>query len=118
MKASHLSVLISIIDQDPYDFIDPNPDEEATLSEGDLQHNAPYVSCIKVSINICTDPYVSAFIILSVKQRHHKHVHVYKNTLTAPHTVKELSLSHPQELERVLKTHQSKDKENWKEESG
>ncbi|XP_052412373.1 leucine-rich repeat and calponin homology domain-containing protein 2 isoform X1 [Carassius gibelio] len=56
-------------DQDPYDFIDPNPDEEATLSEGDLQHNAPYVSCIK-------------------------------------------------ELERVLKTHQSKDKDNWKEESG
>ncbi|KTG42285.1 hypothetical protein cypCar_00000339, partial [Cyprinus carpio] len=56
-------------DQDPYDFIDPNPDEEATLSEGDLQHNVPYVSCLK-------------------------------------------------ELERVLKTHQSKDKENWKEESG
>ncbi|XP_016348310.1 leucine-rich repeat and calponin homology domain-containing protein 2-like [Sinocyclocheilus anshuiensis] len=55
--------------QDPYDFINPNPDEEGTLSEGDLQHNAPYVSCIK-------------------------------------------------ELERVLKTHQSKDKENWKEESG
>lgn len=48
-------------DQDPYDFIDPNPDEEATLSEGDLQHNAPYVSCIKVCINIYTDPYVSAF---------------------------------------------------------
>lgn len=44
-------------DQDPYDFIDPNPDEEATLSEGDLQHNAPYVSCIKVCINIHTDPY-------------------------------------------------------------
>lgn len=35
-------------DQDPYDFIDPNPDEEATLSEGDLQHNVPYVSCLKV----------------------------------------------------------------------
>lgn len=48
-------------DQDPYDFIDPNPDEEATLSEGDLQHNAPYVSCIKVRINIYTDPYVHAF---------------------------------------------------------
>ncbi|XP_058632788.1 leucine-rich repeat and calponin homology domain-containing protein 2 isoform X5 [Onychostoma macrolepis] len=64
-----LTKLDSNKDQDPYDFIDPNPDEEATLSEGDLQHNAPYVSCIK-------------------------------------------------ELERVLKTHQSKDKENWKEESG
>lgn len=34
-------------DQDPYDFIDPNPDEEA-LSEGDTQNSAPYVSCIKV----------------------------------------------------------------------
>ncbi|XP_066509404.1 leucine-rich repeat and calponin homology domain-containing protein 2 [Hoplias malabaricus] len=56
-------------DQDPYDFIDPNQEEEATLSEGDLQQNTPYVTCIK-------------------------------------------------ELERVLKTHQSKDKENWKEESG
>ncbi|XP_059403990.1 leucine-rich repeat and calponin homology domain-containing protein 2-like isoform X2 [Carassius carassius] len=64
-----LTKLDSNKDQDPYDFIDPNPDEEATLSEGDLRHNAPYVSCIK-------------------------------------------------ELERVLKTHQSKDKENWKEESG
>lgn len=64
-----LTKLDSNKDQDPYDFIDPNPDEETTLSEGDLQHNAPYVSCIK-------------------------------------------------ELERVLKTHQSKDKENWKEESG
>nr|XP_021330263.1 leucine-rich repeat and calponin homology domain-containing protein 2 isoform X1 [Danio rerio]XP_021332223.1 leucine-rich repeat and calponin homology domain-containing protein 2 isoform X1 [Danio rerio] len=64
-----LTKLDSNKDQDPYDFIDPNPDEEGTLSEGDLQHNAPYVSCIK-------------------------------------------------ELERVLKTHQSKDKENWKEESG
>ncbi|XP_057206631.1 leucine-rich repeat and calponin homology domain-containing protein 2 isoform X2 [Triplophysa rosa] len=55
-------------DQDPYDFIDPNPEEEA-LSEGDTQNSTPYVSCIK-------------------------------------------------ELERVLKTHQSKDKENLKEESG
>ncbi|XP_016357325.1 leucine-rich repeat and calponin homology domain-containing protein 2-like isoform X1 [Sinocyclocheilus anshuiensis] len=64
-----LTKLDSNKDQDPYDFIDPNPDEEATLSEGDLQHNAPYVSCIK-------------------------------------------------ELERVLKTHHSKDKDNWKEESG
>ncbi|XP_052448570.1 leucine-rich repeat and calponin homology domain-containing protein 2 isoform X4 [Carassius gibelio] len=64
-----LTKLDSNKDQDQYDFIDPNPDEEGTLSEGDLQHNAPYVSCLK-------------------------------------------------ELERVLKTHQSKDKENWKEESG
>ncbi|KAK1787505.1 hypothetical protein P4O66_016004 [Electrophorus voltai] len=56
-------------DQDQYDFIDPNPDEEAALSEGDIQQDTPYVSCIK-------------------------------------------------ELERVLKTHQSKDKENWREESG
>uniref|UniRef100_A0A8C2HX13 Leucine-rich repeats and calponin homology (CH) domain containing 2 n=1 Tax=Cyprinus carpio TaxID=7962 RepID=A0A8C2HX13_CYPCA len=64
-----LTKLDSNKDQDPYDFIDPNPDEEGTLSEGDLQHNVPYVSCIK-------------------------------------------------ELERVLKTHHSKDKENWKEESG
>nr|XP_055055719.1 leucine-rich repeat and calponin homology domain-containing protein 2 isoform X2 [Misgurnus anguillicaudatus] len=63
-----LTKLDSNKDQDPYDFIDPNPDEEA-LSEGDTQNNAPYVSCIK-------------------------------------------------ELERVLKTHQSKDKENWKEEFG
>ncbi|XP_056602357.1 leucine-rich repeat and calponin homology domain-containing protein 2 isoform X2 [Triplophysa dalaica] len=55
-------------DLDPYDFIDPNPEEEA-LSEGDTQSSTPYVSCIK-------------------------------------------------ELERVLKTHQSKDKENLKEESG
>ncbi|XP_051950373.1 leucine-rich repeat and calponin homology domain-containing protein 2-like [Xyrauchen texanus] len=64
-----LTKLDSNKDQDLYDFIDPNPDEEATLSEGDIQHNAPFVSCIK-------------------------------------------------ELERVLKTHQSKDKENCKEESG
>ncbi|TRY57385.1 hypothetical protein DNTS_024965 [Danionella cerebrum] len=64
-----LTKLDSNKDQDPYDFIDPNPDEDGSLSEGDLQHNAPYVSCIR-------------------------------------------------ELERVLKTHQSKDKENWKEESG
>ncbi|XP_049332323.1 leucine-rich repeat and calponin homology domain-containing protein 2 isoform X1 [Astyanax mexicanus] len=66
---SLLCKLDSSKDQDPYDFIDPNQDEEATLSEGDLPRNTPYVSCIK-------------------------------------------------ELERVLKTHQSKDKENWKEESG
>ncbi|XP_017537822.1 leucine-rich repeat and calponin homology domain-containing protein 2 isoform X2 [Pygocentrus nattereri] len=66
---SLLCKLDSSKDQDPYDFIDPNPDEEAVLCEGDLQQNTPYVSCIK-------------------------------------------------ELERVLKTHQSKDKENWKEESG
>ncbi|XP_051976987.1 leucine-rich repeat and calponin homology domain-containing protein 2-like isoform X2 [Xyrauchen texanus] len=64
-----LTKLDSNKDQDPYDFIEPNPDEEAALSEGDIQHNAPNVSCIK-------------------------------------------------ELERVLKTHQSKDKENCKEESG
>lgn len=36
-------------DQDPYDFIDPNPDEEG-LSEGDTQNSVPYVSCIKVYI--------------------------------------------------------------------
>lgn len=34
-------------DLDPYDFIDPNPEEEA-LSEGDTQSSTPYVSCIKV----------------------------------------------------------------------
>ncbi|XP_046695400.1 leucine-rich repeat and calponin homology domain-containing protein 2 isoform X3 [Silurus meridionalis] len=56
-------------DQDPYDFIDPNPDEDAALCEADMQQNTPYITCIK-------------------------------------------------EIERVLKTHQSKDKENWKEESG
>ncbi|XP_062844539.1 leucine-rich repeat and calponin homology domain-containing protein 2 isoform X2 [Trichomycterus rosablanca] len=56
-------------DQDPYDFIDPNPEEDAALSEADMQQNTPYVTCIK-------------------------------------------------ELERVLQTHQSKDKENGKEESG
>ncbi|XP_051543470.1 leucine-rich repeat and calponin homology domain-containing protein 2 isoform X2 [Myxocyprinus asiaticus] len=64
-----LTKLDSNKDQDQYDFIEPNPDEEATLSEGDIKQNAPYVTCIK-------------------------------------------------ELERVLKTHQSKDKENCKEESG
>ncbi|XP_053532995.1 leucine-rich repeat and calponin homology domain-containing protein 2 isoform X4 [Ictalurus punctatus] len=66
---SLLCKLDSNRDQDPYDFIDPNPDEDVVLCEGDMQQNTPYVTCIK-------------------------------------------------ELERVLKTHQSKDKENWKEESG
>ncbi|XP_028838843.1 leucine-rich repeat and calponin homology domain-containing protein 2-like isoform X2 [Denticeps clupeoides] len=57
-------------EQEPYDFIDPNPEEDAALSEGDLQQSVSYVTCIK-------------------------------------------------ELEKVLnKSHQSKDKETWKEESG
>ncbi|KAJ8412430.1 hypothetical protein AAFF_G00127660 [Aldrovandia affinis] len=55
-------------DQEPYDFIDQNPEEDAVLTEGDVQQSAPYVSCIK-------------------------------------------------ELEKVLKSHHCKDKENWKEES-
>ncbi|XP_048087095.1 leucine-rich repeat and calponin homology domain-containing protein 2 isoform X1 [Alosa alosa] len=59
-----------VADQDPYDFIDPNQEEEAALSEGDVQQSTSFVSCIK-------------------------------------------------ELEKVLnKSHQSKDKENGKEESG
>ncbi|XP_046876066.1 leucine-rich repeat and calponin homology domain-containing protein 2 isoform X3 [Hypomesus transpacificus] len=67
---SLLSKMDSCKDQDPYDFIEPNPDEDAGLSEGDMQQNSPYVTCIK-------------------------------------------------ELEKVLnKSHQSKDKESWKEESG
>ncbi|KAK6316830.1 leucine-rich repeat and calponin homology domain-containing protein 2-like isoform X1 [Coregonus clupeaformis] len=68
---SLLSKMDSCKDQDPYDFIEPNPEEDAALSEGDRQQSGgPYISCIK-------------------------------------------------ELEKVLnKSHQSKDKENWKEESG
>ncbi|KAM9440820.1 leucine-rich repeat and calponin homology domain-containing protein 2 isoform 2-T2 [Clarias gariepinus] len=66
---SLLCKLESNRDHDPYDFIDPNPDEDVVLSEADMQQNTPYITCIK-------------------------------------------------ELERVLKTHQGKDKENWKEESG
>ncbi|XP_041707173.2 leucine-rich repeat and calponin homology domain-containing protein 2 isoform X2 [Coregonus clupeaformis] len=67
---SLLSKMDSGKDQIPYDFIEPNPEEDAALSEGDRQQSGPYISCIK-------------------------------------------------ELEKVLnKSHQSKDKENWKEESG
>ncbi|XP_062341599.1 leucine-rich repeat and calponin homology domain-containing protein 2 isoform X4 [Osmerus eperlanus] len=67
---SLLSKMDSCKDQDPYDFIEPNPDDDAGLSEGDMQQSSPYVTCIK-------------------------------------------------ELEKVLnKSHQSKDKESWKEESG
>ncbi|KAK6305518.1 hypothetical protein J4Q44_G00242980 [Coregonus suidteri] len=67
---SLLSKMDSGKDQVPYDFIEPNPEEDAALSEGDRQQSGPYISCIK-------------------------------------------------ELEKVLnKSHQSKDKENWKEESG
>uniref|UniRef100_A0A8C8CHU5 Calponin-homology (CH) domain-containing protein n=1 Tax=Oncorhynchus tshawytscha TaxID=74940 RepID=A0A8C8CHU5_ONCTS len=54
-------------DQVPFDFIEPNAEEDAALSDG--QQSGPYISCIK-------------------------------------------------ELEKVLnKSHQSKDKENWKEDS-
>nr|XP_046173669.1 leucine-rich repeat and calponin homology domain-containing protein 2-like isoform X4 [Oncorhynchus gorbuscha] len=68
---SLLSKMDSGKDQEPYDFIEPNPEEDAALSEGDGQQSGgPYISCIK-------------------------------------------------ELEKVLnKSHQSKDKESWKEESG
>ncbi|XP_048853655.1 leucine-rich repeat and calponin homology domain-containing protein 2 isoform X3 [Brienomyrus brachyistius] len=37
----------SLKDQEPYDYIDPNPEEDAALTEGDTQQSAPYVSCIK-----------------------------------------------------------------------
>lgn len=68
---SLLSKMDSGKDQEPYDFIEPNPEEDNALSEGDGQQSVgPYISCIK-------------------------------------------------ELEKVLnKSHQSKDKETWKEESG
>ncbi|XP_036824244.1 leucine-rich repeat and calponin homology domain-containing protein 2 isoform X5 [Oncorhynchus mykiss] len=65
---SLLSKMDSGKDQVPFDFIEPNAEEDAALSDG--QQSGPYISCIK-------------------------------------------------ELEKVLnKSHQSKDKENWKEESG
>ncbi|XP_036381613.1 leucine-rich repeat and calponin homology domain-containing protein 2-like isoform X2 [Megalops cyprinoides] len=66
---SLLSKLDSSKDQEPYDFIDPNQEEDTAQTEGDVQQSTPYISCIK-------------------------------------------------ELEKVLKCQQSKDKENWKEESG
>ncbi|XP_036404603.1 leucine-rich repeat and calponin homology domain-containing protein 2-like [Megalops cyprinoides] len=34
-------------DQEGFDFIDPSTEEEAALSEEDMQHGARYVSCIK-----------------------------------------------------------------------
>ncbi|KAG7464544.1 hypothetical protein MATL_G00166750 [Megalops atlanticus] len=34
-------------DQEGYDFIDPSTEEEAALSEEDMQHSSRYVSCIK-----------------------------------------------------------------------
>ncbi|XP_064827797.1 leucine-rich repeat and calponin homology domain-containing protein 2-like isoform X1 [Oncorhynchus masou masou] len=65
---SLLSKMDSGKDQVSFDFIEPNAEEDAALSDG--QQSGPYISCIK-------------------------------------------------ELEKVLnKSHQSKDKENWKEESG
>ncbi|XP_013984482.2 leucine-rich repeat and calponin homology domain-containing protein 2 isoform X1 [Salmo salar] len=65
---SLLSKMDSGKDQVPFDFIEPNAEEDAALSDG--QQSGPNISCIK-------------------------------------------------ELEKVLnKSHQSKDKENWKEESG
>uniref|UniRef100_A0A8K9VEH6 Leucine-rich repeats and calponin homology (CH) domain containing 2 n=1 Tax=Oncorhynchus mykiss TaxID=8022 RepID=A0A8K9VEH6_ONCMY len=64
---SLLSKMDSGKDQVPFDFIEPNAEEDAALSDG--QQSGPYISCIK-------------------------------------------------ELEKVLnKSHQSKDKENWKEDS-
>lgn len=37
------------VDQEPYDFIEPNPEEDNALSEGDGQQSVgPYISCIKV----------------------------------------------------------------------
>ncbi|KAJ7996647.1 hypothetical protein DPEC_G00239210 [Dallia pectoralis] len=44
---SLLSKMDSSKDLDPYDFIEPNPDEDAALSEGDGQQSGPYISCIK-----------------------------------------------------------------------
>lgn len=44
------------LDQEPFDFIEPNQEEEAALSGGDLQQGSPYVSCIKVKGN---DQYVN-----------------------------------------------------------
>ncbi|KAM6970288.1 leucine-rich repeat and calponin homology domain-containing protein 2 [Aplochiton taeniatus] len=44
---SLLSKMDSCKDQDPYDFIEPNPDEDSALSEGDRQQSSPYVTCIK-----------------------------------------------------------------------
>ncbi|KAI1903609.1 hypothetical protein AGOR_G00028970 [Albula goreensis] len=63
-----LTKLDSNKDQEPYDFIDPNQEDDATPTEGEVQQSVPYVSCIK-------------------------------------------------ELEKVLKSQHSKDKENWKEDS-
>uniref|UniRef100_A0A8C7VIE7 Leucine-rich repeats and calponin homology (CH) domain containing 2 n=1 Tax=Oncorhynchus mykiss TaxID=8022 RepID=A0A8C7VIE7_ONCMY len=46
---SLLSKMDSGKDQEPYDFIEPNPEEDAALSEGDGQQSGgPYISCIKV----------------------------------------------------------------------
>uniref|UniRef100_A0A674BGV4 Leucine rich repeats and calponin homology domain containing 2 n=1 Tax=Salmo trutta TaxID=8032 RepID=A0A674BGV4_SALTR len=46
---SLLSKMDSGKDQEPYDFIEPNPEEDNALSEGDGQQSVgPYISCIKV----------------------------------------------------------------------
>ncbi|XP_061106488.1 leucine-rich repeat and calponin homology domain-containing protein 2-like isoform X1 [Conger conger] len=42
-----LSKLGSNKDQEPYDYIDPNPEEDAMPTEGAVQQNTAYVSCLK-----------------------------------------------------------------------
>lgn len=105
---------LPLSDQDLYDFIDPNPDEDPALSECDGQQSS-HVSCIKVRVCIC----LSKRIISNVKEiRTSSPGDKISYRLLVP-DVMFLCLCVFQELEKVLNmSHQSKDKDGWKEESG
>lgn len=91
---------LPLSDQDLYDFIEPNPVEDPALSECDGQQST--VSCIKVKME--------AFLFRD-KRLVRSENRVVLNGCS--------SVCVFQELEKVLNmSHQCKDKDSWKEESG
>ncbi|MBN3295314.1 leucine-rich repeat and calponin homology domain-containing protein 2 isoform X2 [Amia ocellicauda] len=58
VKADSHSIKLDLSkDQEPYDYIDPNTEEDTPLSEaGDVQLSAPYVSCMKELERVLNKP--------------------------------------------------------------
>lgn len=90
---------LPLSDQDLYDYIEPNPDEGAALSECDGQQSS-HVSCIKVFTK-------SQLFVLKK----------WKIKMQMPGSNACVRVF--QELEKVLNmSHQSRDADSWREESG
>lgn len=110
---------LPLSDQDLYDYIEPNPDEGPALSECDGQQSS-HVSCIKVFTK-------SLFLLLATCIR----IYLFFKK-SGKSKCRYLVLMHVcvcmcarvlvcvfQELEKVLNmSHQSRDTDSWREESG